>query len=105
MVEAELESGRHHADDLGKQWSDPATAFPPLNKEIFASYSLAPATHETREIKKCQNRGPPAVAVTEYIYIARDHHILKSESFEIGKILPKKLGSVAQVGLVREDLK
>lgn len=36
VVEAELESGRPHADSLGKHMNDPATAFPPLNKGIFA---------------------------------------------------------------------
>ena len=69
VVEAELEIGRHHADSLGKQWSDPATAFPPLSRVIFASCSLAPATHETDEIKKYQNRAPPAAAVTKCLYI------------------------------------
>ena len=67
MVEAELESGRHHADSLGKQRSDPATAFPPLNKGSFVSCSLAPDTHETNEPKKYQNCGLPAVAIFIYI--------------------------------------
>ena len=36
VVEAELESRQPHADSLGKHTSDPATAFPPLNKRTFA---------------------------------------------------------------------
>ena len=36
VVEAGLESQQPHADSLGKQKSDPATAFPPLNDGTFA---------------------------------------------------------------------
>ncbi len=36
VAEAELDSRQPHTDSLGKQIRDPATPFPPLNKETFA---------------------------------------------------------------------
>ena len=90
MVEAELESRQPRTEGLGKQMRDPATAFPPLNKGIFALFGLVSDTRAPIEtdkdevLPKLQTTSrrrihqPPDI----FIFIGRDHRILKSESFE-----------------------